>query len=80
MVKQRPRSAKDPSGILQYEVEIESWRFIAYVFFWFFCFFAMFMTRRYVAPLLAAGPETPGSTCGPFADRVRLHSNSSAFF
>lgn len=67
--KQQPNNQPRGSPILSYEVEVESWRFIVYIFFWFMVFFAMFMSQNYVAPMLAAGPELPGNTCGAFANR-----------
>lgn len=67
--KQHPRSQQRGNPILSYEVEVESWRFTAYIFFWGFCAFARFVSVRYVVAYLEAGPETPGDTCGPFGDR-----------
>ena len=43
----------------------ERWRFIAYLWFWAMCTFAILMTNLYVKDLLAAGPED-GLACGPF--------------
>lgn len=57
----------DEAATLEIKVAPEAWRFIAYVFFWLMCLFAILMTKFVVGPLLAAGPSD-GSTCPPFGD------------
>ena len=56
---------------LTFTVAAESWRFRAYVAFWFMCGFAIVISRLVVADILAAGPED-GSTCGPYNRVSRL--------
>lgn len=53
---------------LEFKVASEAWRFIAYLFFWGMCFFAIAMTKIFVTPSLAAGPpsDSPTKTCPPF--------------
>jgi len=51
---------------LKFVVSPESWRFIAYCFFWFMCIFAIVLTKLVTVHILAAGPKVPGDTCGPF--------------
>jgi hypothetical protein len=60
-----PREGRFLGSRIQIKVSPESWRFIAYLFFWLMCFFAITMTKVFVGPALAAGP-TDGSTCPPF--------------
>merc|ERR1712032_568386 len=51
---------------VKYTISVEKWRFIAYIFFWCMCIFAIIMANLFVIPYLAAGPDEEGSTCGPF--------------
>lgn len=51
---------------LEFKVAPESFRFIAYIFFWFMCFFAITMSKLFVVPYLEAGPSPSDSTCPPF--------------
>ncbi len=68
--KLRPKNATLSDASLKVTVSAETWRFIAYIFFWFMCFFAMTVSRIVVAPKLAEGPtaygKEEGDTCGPF--------------
>ena len=74
--KQHPSHARRADhAVFGYTIEVEGWRFVAYIIFWLMSFFAMIVTRTLVVPSLAAGPEQPGDTCGPFAERVRLEFN-----
>lgn len=50
---------------ITFTVSSEKWRFIAYLFFWGMCIFAIVLSSTLVAPILAAGPED-GSSCGPY--------------
>lgn len=66
--KLRP-STKRGDPVLEYQWASETWRFYAYVNIWIVFISAMLMTRKWVVPYLAAGPEIEGDTCGPFAYR-----------
>lgn len=61
------RRALHETKTIEFKVNPESCRFIAYIFFWLMCLFAIIMTKFVAAPLLAAGPDD-GSTCAPFED------------
>jgi hypothetical protein len=66
---------------LKFAISAESIRFIAYLFFWSMCGFAIAMTKIYVKPLLLKGD---GSTCPPFQishkqDGTVLHDKSNGF-
>lgn len=50
---------------ITFSVTSESWRLIAYLWFWGMCAFAVIMSNIFVVPRLAAGPAD-GDTCGPF--------------
>lgn len=65
--EQTRAAASDTSTTIEIDVSPEAWRFIAYVFFWLMCLFAILLSKFVVAPLLAAGPGD-GSTCPPFDD------------
>lgn len=51
---------------LKYDIVVEKWRTIAYVFFWCMSIFAIILANVFVAPALKAGPAVEGDTCGPF--------------
>jgi len=53
------------AGVITLSVTSETWRFRAYLGFWFFCSFAIAISRIFVVPFLAKGPAD-GSSCGPF--------------
>lgn len=67
--KLRPSSA-GAGGNIRYTVAAETWRFIAYIFFWSMCAFAILFTKFVTAAKLAEGPTAyglpEGDTCGPF--------------
>jgi hypothetical protein len=63
--KREQREERVLGNRIRIKVSPESWRFIAYLFFWLMCIFAITMTKLFVAPALAAGPSD-GSTCPPF--------------
>ncbi|CAJ1963267.1 unnamed protein product [Cylindrotheca closterium] len=50
---------------IKLNIVAERWRFYAYIAFWSMCILAIALSKIFVAPILAAGPED-GSTCGPF--------------
>ncbi len=60
------RKLEHESNKLTFKVNPESCRFIAYLFFWSMCFFAIAMTKFVVGPALLEGPEVAGNTCPPF--------------
>ena len=66
----KPNSETDGGGEevveLRYTVSPESWRFFAYLMFWFMCILAVIFSKTLVKPSLAKGPNEEGSTCGPF--------------
>jgi hypothetical protein len=71
------------SSKIEFFVSAESIRFIAYLFFWGMCFFAIAMTKIYVRPYLLKGPED-GNTCPPFQisynqDGSVAHDKSNGF-
>ena len=70
MAKLRPATQRE-APIIKIRVAPESWRFTAYCFFWSMCIFAIMMSKIFVIPLLARGPEKEGDVCGPF-NRVSL--------
>ena len=57
----------DPTSTINFKVNPESCRCIAYAFFWFMCTFAILMTKFVVGPELANGPLDPADTCPPFS-------------
>jgi hypothetical protein len=63
--RREPREGQFLGSRIEIKVSPESWRFIAYLFFWLMCSFAITMTKVFVGPALAAGPPD-GSTCPPF--------------
>lgn len=67
--KLRPSNAGAGDNI-RYTVAAETWRFIAYIFFWSMCAFAILFTKFYTAAKLAEGPTAyglpEGDQCGPF--------------
>jgi hypothetical protein len=67
------------SSKLKFKVNPESCRFIAYIFFWSMCFFAIAMTKFVTGPGLLDGPEVAGSTCPPF-DASEGHFDRSMGF
>jgi hypothetical protein len=64
MRKPGTHTPEEPVAI-KFSVTSETWRFIAYLGFWFFCSFAIVMSNIFVVPFLAKGPAD-GSSCGPF--------------
>ena len=50
---------------IQFSITAETWRFRAYIAFWFMCAFAISMKIIFVKPLLLAGPSDE-SSCPPF--------------
>ena len=77
--KLRPKNGTLSNASLKITVSAETWRFIAYIFFWCMIGFAITVSNIVVAPKLAEGPTAfgmeEGSTCGPF-NRV---SNNRTF-
>ena len=70
------------SSKLEFTINAESIRFMAYLFFWGMCFFAIALTRIILAPILLAG-HTDNSACPPFeisydADGM-IHDKSGGF-
>jgi hypothetical protein len=59
------------SSKVTFKVNPESCRFIAYIFFWSMCFFAIAVTKFVVGPALSDGPEVAGNTCPPFDGDMR---------
>lgn len=55
----------EESDLIQLQIAPEAWRFVAYVFFWAMCGFAILMNKVLVTPLLLAGPKN-GMSCPPF--------------
>ena len=51
---------------VKYDVAVEKWRTIAYVFFWLMCILAIAMSNIFVIPYLKDGPDDEGDVCGPF--------------
>jgi hypothetical protein len=82
--KPTERAVVESSSKLEFAINAESIRFIAYLFFWFFCFFSIAMTRLFVEDYLSKGPAD-GNTCPPFQityedDNVTvLHDKSHGF-
>ena len=68
--KLRP-ATKRGAPVLEYHVASETWRFYAYINIWIVFISAILMTRKWVVPYLAGGPEVEGDTCGPFNRKVR---------
>ena len=68
----------DMNGTMNFEVQPESLRFYAYVFFWAMGFLAIALTELVVKDRLAAGPEPGEPSCPPFqtGEGFDLHSNS----
>lgn len=68
--------ADEPNHI-QLKVCPEAWRFVAYVFFWSMCAFAIACNNYLVAPILLEGP-VDGAKCPPFGDGkgFDVHTNS----
>lgn len=69
--KLRPKDGKPVSNApLKITIAAETWRFIAYIFFWGMCGFAILISKTVVAPKLLEGPTAygmeEGNTCGPF--------------
>jgi hypothetical protein len=66
--REKPTDQRDvvESRKLEFAINAESIRFIAYLFFWSMCFFAIAMTKTFVAPRLLAGPGPDEPTCPPF--------------
>jgi len=68
--KLRPKNGTLSNASLKITVSAETWRFIAYIFFWGMIAFAMAVSNTVVTPKLAEGPTAfgmeEGSTCGPF--------------
>eukprot|EP01083_Nonionella_stella_P255211 876256_1 len=68
--KLRPKNDSVSNASLKITISAETWRFIAYIFFWGMCAFAKAISQIVVAPKLAEGPTAygmeEGSTCGPF--------------
>jgi hypothetical protein len=74
--KLRPKNDSTASkASLKITISAETWRFIAYIFFWGMCAFAKAVSTIVVAPKLAEGPTAygmeKGSTCGPFGPSDR---------
>ena len=59
------RDGGDPDAMLQFKLQPESCRFIAYLAFWTMCILAIILTNTITGPLLLEGPEE-GDTCPPF--------------
>ena len=54
------------ANTINFRVNTESCRFIAYSFFWLMCVFAHLITKFVTGPQLLQGPIEPGNTCPPF--------------
>lgn len=65
---EQSRELGDESHVIKFKINPESCRFIAYVCFWFMCFFAIAVTTFVTGPLLLEGPADPTNTCPPFED------------
>jgi len=64
---QGAKKAKYQDATITFEMNPESWRFIAYACFWFMVIFVHTMTGIFVKPKLLAGPSEDGDTCPPFS-------------
>jgi hypothetical protein len=64
--RETPTQRVVDSSKLEFFVNAERIRFIAYLSFWGMCFFAIAMTKMVVRDLLLKGPEEDGNTCPPF--------------
>jgi hypothetical protein len=81
--RETPTQRVNESSKLDFFINAESIRFIAYLSFWGMCGFAIVMTKIYVRPYLLKGPED-GSTCPPFQishnqDGSVAHDKSNGF-
>jgi hypothetical protein len=57
------RELENESNKVTFKVNPESCRFIAFIFFWSMCIFAIAMTKFVVRHALLDGPEVAGNTC-----------------
>lgn len=69
----------------KFQIRVEKFRLIAYISFWFMCFFAMLVTSIAVAPNLGPCPKTEGAEptyglhCSVLVEKFGFN-NVSAFF
>jgi len=64
--RERPDKLSQNKSKIEIVIAAESVRFFTYLGFWSMVIFAITITKLFVVEKLAAGPETPGDTCGPF--------------
>jgi len=64
--RRKPLRMKKNQELIKLSLNAESWRFVAYLFFWSMVILAITLTKTIAVGRLKAGPEVEGDQCGPF--------------